>query len=217
MKGLARVRWFTRTCGLSAILGGLLIVAARVFQVALFGDLPLSQQAFSRSFIPLVGVPGFSGGLFLLLGAVGLYLQQSDRYPGLGFASFVLAFLGLSLSNAANWLYAFGSPLLRQLDPTLLDLDFGDPRWGPLGPALVIAYLAGGAGWLILGLHTLIAGRLPRWVPLTMIICMTLAAVVPLGTTGAQGIIVNVLIAAGPIAFGYALWADKATEANRSA
>jgi hypothetical protein len=204
-------------CGLSAVVGGLLIVLARVFQVALFGDLPLSQQALSRAFVPLVGLPGFSGGLFLLLGAFGLYLNQSDRYPSLGFACFLLAFLGLSLTNAANWVYGFGSPLLRQLQPTLLELDFGDARWGSLGTAFIVAYLAGGAGWLILALHTLLAGRLPRWVPLTMITSMTLAAVVPLGTTGPQAIIVNLLIAAGPLAFGYVLWAGKTREKNGAA
>lgn len=213
---MMRERFFIRLCGLSAIIGGLLIVLARLSQVALFGDLPLSQQALSRSFIPLVGLPGFSGGLFLLLGAVGLYLSQRDRYPVFGFASFLLAFLGLSLSNAANWVYGFGSPLLRQLDPTLLELEFGDARWGSFGTAFIVAYLAGGVGWLILGLYTLLAGKLPRWVPLTMMISMTLAAVVPLETTGAEAILVNLLIAAGPLAFGYALWVGKTRDSNRA-
>jgi hypothetical protein len=199
-----------RLSGLSAIIGGVLIVLARVSQVALFRDLPLSRQAPLAAFVPAVGLPGFAGGLFLLLGVVGLYARQYDRHATIGLLSFIIGFMGVSLSNAANWMYAFGSPLLQTLSPSLGDLDFLDPKWGLLGPAFLAAYLAGGVGWFFLGLHTLLAGRLPRWVPLTMIVSMGLAAVLPIGTTGVSAILVNVLIAAGPLAFGYALWADLA-------
>ncbi len=90
--------------------------------------------------------------------------------------SFLIAFAGLSLSNAANWLYAFGSPLLQSLDPKLLGLDFLDPQSGVLGPALLYSHLAGGVGWLFLGVHTWLASRLPRWVSLVMIVLMLLGS-----------------------------------------
>jgi TRAP-type mannitol/chloroaromatic compound transport system permease small subunit len=67
--------------------------------------------------------------------------------------------------------------------------------------------LAGGLGWFAMGLYTLLAGRLPRWVAVTMIVSMALAAFAPLAPAGLSGIVKNVLLAAGPIAFGYALWA----------
>jgi hypothetical protein len=206
-----------RLSGLSAIIGGVLIILARVSQVALFRDLPLSQQASSTAFVPAVGLPGFAGGLFLLLGVVGLYARQYDRHVTFGVVSFVIGFVGVALSNAANWLYAFGSPLLQALSPSLVDVDFLDPKWGVLGQAFLAAYLAGGIGWFFLGLHTLLAGRLPRWVALTMIASMALAAVLPIGTTGVSAILVNVLIAAGPFAFGYALWAGLTSRETGSA
>ncbi len=200
-----------------AIVGGVLIVLARVTQVALYGDAPLAEHASAPGFVPCVGLPGYAGGVFLLLGTVGLYARQYDRHRIFGLASFLVAFIGISLSNDANWLYAFGSPLLDQLDPELLGLDFLNRRWGALGPAFLISYLAGGLGWLALGLHTLLAGRLPRWVGVTMIVSMALAAFTPLGSTGHQGILKNVFIAAGPFAFGTALWAELGGRENGAA
>jgi hypothetical protein len=197
-----------RLSGLSAIVGGLLIILARVLQVALYGDSPLAEHASASGFIPYVGLPGYAGGVLLLFGVVGLYARQYDRRRVFGLVAFVIAFIGISLSNDGNWLYAFGSPLLDALDPELLAQDFLDPRWGALGPAFLISYLAGGLGWFAMGLHTLLAGRLPRWVGIAMIVSMALAAFAPLGITGVQGIAKNVFLAAGPIVFGYALWGD---------
>jgi hypothetical protein len=196
-----------RLSGFSAIIGGVLIVLARVAQVALYGDAPLAEHASAPGFIPYVGLPGYAGGAFLLLGVVGLYAHQYDRLPALGLLAFLIAFAGISLSNDANWLYAFGSPLLDALDPGLLALDLDHARWGALGPALLYSYLAGGLGWFALGLHTLLAGRLPRWVGLAMIVFMALATFTPLRITGPQAVLKNILLAGGPIAFGYALWA----------
>ena len=142
MNSQALIRW----SGLSAILGGVLIVLARVAQVALFGNSPLAEHASSPGFVPAVGLPGYVSGVFLLLGVVGLYARQYDRHRVFGLISFLVAFAGISLSNDANWVYAFGSPLLDRLDPALLGLDFLDPRWGALGPAFLISYLAGGLG-----------------------------------------------------------------------
>ena len=198
-----------RLSGLCAIIGGVAIVLARVLQVALFGSQPLSNHASQAPFIPAVGVPGYAGGVFLLLGVIGLYARQARRLGALGVISFAIAFVGISLSNAANWVYAFGSPLLARLDPQLLSSEFLDERWGSLGPAILVSYLSGGLGWLLLGVITLVAKELPIWVGLTMIISMGLAALLPFDTAGPSAILLNLLIAAGPIAFGYALWAGQ--------
>jgi len=201
LTGRSLIRW----SGLSAILGGILIVLARVMQVALYGEAALAEHASAPGFVPFVGLPGYASGVFLLLGVIGLYAYQRDRYPVFGLIAFLIAFVGIALSNDANWLYAFGSPLLARLDPELLELNLADPRWMQLGPAFVYSYLAGVLGWVAIGLHTLLAGRLPRWVGATMVVGMTLAALLPLSPDGLPGILKNVLLAAGPIAFGVAL------------
>jgi hypothetical protein len=200
--------------GLSAIVGGVIIILARVTQVALYGATPLSIHASKPAFVPAVGVPGYAGGALLLLGVIGLYACQARKLGTLGSAAFVVAFLGISLSSAANWSYAFASPLFARLDPQLLATDFLDERWGILGDAFLASYLAGGLGWLLLGVMTLVARVLPVWVGPTMVVTMALAAVVPIGTTGPGAILVNVLIAAGPISFGYALWSLDSNEGS---
>ena len=98
MNSQALIRW----SGLLAILGGVLIVLARVAQVALFGNSPLAEHASSPGFVPAVGLPGYVSGGFLLLGVVGLYAHQHDRHRVFGLISFLGAFAGISLSNDAN-------------------------------------------------------------------------------------------------------------------
>jgi len=87
-----------RLSGLSAIVGGVLILLARATQVALYGDAPLVEHASAPGFIAYVGLPGYLSGVFLLLGVVGLYTRQYDRRPALGLIAFLMAIFGISLS-----------------------------------------------------------------------------------------------------------------------
>lgn len=195
-----------RLSGLAAVIGGVFIILPRVFQVSLFGDQPLSVQAVSDLFVPLVGIPGLIGSICFLFGAVGLYAAQAQKTGILGLIVFIFTFTGIALSLGANWTYGFASPILGQLSPELLNADFGDPGWGALGTGLSVSYLSGGIGWLLMGILTLFSGVFPRWVGLTMITGLLAAAFVPLEIVGFQGIIVNILLSLGPIAFGLALW-----------
>ena len=62
-----------------------------------------------------------------------------------------------------------------------------------------------------MGALTLASRVLPRWVGLAIIISLVLTMLVPLETHGPEGIVVNMLLSAGPIAAGVALWAEKET------
>jgi len=192
--------------GLAAIAGGIFIILARVFQVVLFGSQPLSAQATSPFFTIALGIPGLMGSIGLTLGSIGLYARQADRIGVLGLAAFFIAFLGLALSLGANWAYAFAAPYLAGAAPGLLDVDFSEPAWGIFGTGFLISYLFGAVSWLLMSLVTIIAGVLPRWVGAIMLVSMLLAATLPLGTLGPPAIVLNVLLAMGPIVFGYALW-----------
>ncbi len=198
---------FIRWCGLAAVAGGIFIILARVFQVVLFGDASLRVHAASPLFLPLLGIPALIGSMGFLIGVVGLQIRQVNRSGSFGLIIFLLAFAGGALSLGANWTYAFATPLLHALQPELLDANLSLPVWRTLGNGLLISYLAGAAGWLLMGLSVLVAGSLPRWVGLMIIASILSAGLAPLSTNGPWGLLVNILIAIGPMGAGYALWA----------
>ncbi len=197
-----------RLSGLAAIAGGVFTILARVLQILLFGSQPLSVHASDARFFIALGLPGLLGSFGFLVCVIGLYARQADRAGWTGMLIFVIAFGGVSLSLGANWAYAFAAPYLARTDPSLLDLDFGDPRWGLFGSGFLASYLAGAIGWLLLGISTWWSRALPAWVGITMIVSLLLAGFAPLETSAPSGIILNVLLSAGPMAAGYALWRD---------
>ena len=191
--------------GFCAIAAGVFIILARVFQVALYGDLPLSIHAADRLFVPLVGIPGLIGSIFFLLGITGLYAYEAHAAGKFGMITFLLAFICMSLSLGANWTYAFGSPYLASTNAVILDTDFGDLAWGIFGTGFLYSYLLGALGYLAFCVATIFARVLPRWIGFFMLLSMILAGVLPVGTVGWPSIALNILMGSGPIVFGYHL------------
>jgi hypothetical protein len=130
--------------------GGIFILLARVFQVALFGSQPLSAQATSPFFLAALGFSGLIGSMGLTLGTIGLYARQAYRIGLPGLVAFLVAFIGLALSLGANWAYAFASPYLGDTAPSLLDTNFSEPAWGIFGTGFLISYLLGAVSWLLM-------------------------------------------------------------------
>ncbi len=195
-----------KASGISAIGAGVMIILARVSQVALFGDLPLSVHGADPRFLPMVGIPGLIGSILFLLGLIGLYAVQAPQAGKLGFAAFLFAFFGMLLALGANWAYAFGSPYLASTAPALLDADFDSLEWGVFGVGFLYSYLIGGVGYLVFAVSTILARVVPIWIGLVMLLSMLLAAILPVGTVGAPSILLNVLMGIGPILFGFWLW-----------
>ncbi|MFQ5941976.1 MAG: hypothetical protein ACE5JF_00305 [Anaerolineales bacterium] len=195
-----------KASGISAIGAGVMIILARVLQVALFGDLPLSAHGADPRFVLWVGMPGLIGSILFLLGITGLYAVQAPRAGKLGFVAFLLAFLGMSLALGGNWAYAFGSPYLASTAPSILDANFGSPEWGVFGAGFIYSYLTGGVGYLVFAASVTLARVVPLWIGLVMLLSMLSAAVLPVGTVGAPAILLNVLMGVGPILFGIWLW-----------
>ena len=192
--------------GGAGVLSGVMIVLARVMQVWLYGDSPLSAHGADTLFVPLVGIPALGGSVLFLLAVTGLYLYQAEKAGVFGFLTFLFAFAGISLSIGANWTYAFGSPYLASTAPALLDADFGHVSWGVFGKGFIYSYLLAGIGYLVFAVSTTIAGSIPRWIGVLMLLSMLLAAVLPISTDGAGAIVLNVLLGIGPIFFGWHLW-----------
>jgi hypothetical protein len=183
-----------------------MIILARVFQVALFGDLPLSVHGADPRFFLWVGLPGLIGSILFLLGITGLYLVQAPQAGKFGSVAYLLAFIGMSLALGGNWAYAFGSPYLASTAPSILDASFDSPEWGVFGAGFIYSYLIGGAGYLIFAISVIVARVVPIWIGFVMLLSMLLAAVLPVGIVGVPSIILNILMGIGPIFFGFWLW-----------
>jgi hypothetical protein len=194
--------------GLANLFAAFFIILARVDQVLLFANQPLSVYSQNAWFVPLVGVPGIVGSVFFLLGVTGIYVGQAQRAGWIGLIAFLLAFTGLSFSLSANWAYAYVSPYIGSLNPLLLDANFRDAAWGLLGQGFLQAYFLGAAGYMLFALSTLSIRGLPRWAGIVMLISMPLAALLPIDVNSKWAIALNVVLASGPLASGIALWME---------
>ena len=83
-----------RLSGLALILGALLSVVSVLFT----GDATGMDQYNNPLFLP-ARLGQIVGGLLILIGLPGLYVRQAERAGKLGFAGFVMTFLGI----AAHW------------------------------------------------------------------------------------------------------------------
>lgn len=194
-----------KIAGYAGVAAGIFIILTRALQVWLYGDLPLSVHGSDDMFVALVGIPGVIGSILFLMSTVGLYLFQADRSGMVGFALFLLAFFGISLSIGANWTYAFASPYLAGTAPEILDADFSDPAWGVFGSGFLYSYLLAALGYMLFSLWTIVVGKIPRWIGTVMLLSMPLAGILPISTVGYASVLLNVLMGSGPLVSGWFL------------
>ena len=162
---------------------------------------------------------GGIASLLIALGLVGLYLRQSENVGVLGLIGFVLSFVGTTLSAGALIFLSVGLiPFLasRGMDSLV------DPK-GPLLSsssmklAVGLPALSLVLGLLILAIVTLRARMLPQRGAWLIIFTIPLAivgtALVLFIGTSWQGLIqsaLGVLLGLGLVAWGWALWSEKA-------
>ena len=204
------IRWG----GLALMLGGI------AYAVHLITHPPgeTAPYAFWALWVPSHVLGGIAS-LLIALGLVGLYLRQSEVVGAPGFIGFVLAFVGATLSaGALIFLSAVVVPFLA----------FGgmDSLVDPHGPlmassatqlALGLPALSLVIGVLILAIVTLRARVLPQrggWLIIfTLPLAVVGSVVVIIIGTSFQGVIqsvVGVLLGLGLVAWGWALWSEKA-------
>jgi hypothetical protein len=110
----------------------------------------------------LLNVLALLMALLLPLALMAIYAAQAEFLGWIGFAGFVLAFLGSLLYLGLQFDESFVWPLLAAEAPSLLDLK------GPLfsDAAFMASYLVMGllfmSGWLVFGVATARAGIFPR-------------------------------------------------------
>lgn len=135
------------------------------------------------------------GTVLLLLGLVGLYASQSRAMGMLGFAGFLLAFVGTALTAGAIWFELFVAPELAARAPDLATAELGFTGF-------VLSFLLAAFGWLLFAIATLRAGVYPRPAAV-LLVAGALVSFVPLFVeVPATGLLLSVAVAW----LGFVLW-----------
>jgi hypothetical protein len=204
-----------RFSGLALMLGGILFAAHEITHPP--GE--TAKYALYSLWVPSHVLGGIACVL-ISLGVVGMYARQSEKVGVLGLISFILTFVGLTLTaGALIFLSAVIIPFLaaRGIDP------FVDPK-GPLMGSPVVQLTAGltalslSLGILLFAIVTLRARVLPRlgsWMVILLIPFAVVAVVFVFFIAGGTqpGVLEPLLgswLGFALVAWGWALWSEKA-------
>jgi hypothetical protein len=154
-----------------------------------------------------------AGAICSLFGQIGLYRAQAERTGALGLVGFILGISGTALVVAALVADAFVLPVLAANPAGQALLDPAGPLFGgALGLIFLLMAVTFGLGSILLGFATARAGVLPRWAGALILAGGPLLGFTPplptyVGITGA------LLLGAGYLWAGYAIWAGQAAVA----
>ncbi len=142
--------------------------------------------------------------VLFLWGLTGLYLRQLGRVGALGFAGYVLGFVGNAFFIAAGAFSAYAVPALTREAATLA-ADKGPLLAGPLGTFFMVTGLTFAVGYLLFGIASARAGVFPAW----QAICLALSAPI-LGLSPVMPPLARILgclvFGAVNVTLGYANW-----------
>src|SRR3954451_15515952 len=188
------IRWG----GQAGLAAGVLIILSSVLLVVLTPSTDFVKQAASPAFVPLQTL-ALAGTILMLLALVALHLYQARATGVLGIVGFLTAFVGTAL-NVGGIFTSYVATALATAAPDLLE---GDPP-APLNQAFIAMSLIFGAGLILFGIATLLAGQLPRWAAVLLIVGGAISLVeMPLNLPFP---IAEVLVGLALIWLGYALW-----------
>jgi hypothetical protein len=152
--------------------------------------------------------------VLLLWGLTGLYLRQAEGSGGLGFAGYVLGFIGLALFVGLGSFNAYVVPVLTADARGLLG-DTGALMRGALGKYAMTTGLTFALGYVLFGIATFRAKLFPRWAAALLALSAPILGMSPLmpATVRLVGCIVY---GVANIALGYALWSAPDPRAQRA-
>ncbi len=187
------VRWGA----IGAVLAGVAWIVSVIVNLAITS--PQGPTAFGLS-SPLDEVTYIVALAGTLLGLAGLHAKQARSYGRLGVAGFLVAFMGnvLVLLGLVLSLSARGEIFERELLDQVLGL-------GLLGMFLGFVLLS--VGLVVLGIASLLAGVLPRWCGVALILALPVS--VALGNYGGRMVLGVVWLA-----LGYILWSRRGEAAR---
>lgn len=190
-----------RLAGLAALAAG--AISAIGDALSLVVDLEAADAASDASQGIVFGFY-LLGTVLLLLGLVGLYASQSRAAGMLGFAGFLLAFVGTALTAGAIWFELFVAPELAARAPDLATAELGFTGF-------VISFLLAAFGWLLFAIATLRAGVYPRPAAV-LLVAGALVSFVPLFVeVPATGLLLSVSVAW----LGFVLWRQGVPASTR--
>lgn len=121
----------------------------------------------------------FIGAAFTLLGLLGIYARQRERFGPLGHTGFVLSFMGNAMFVGTGMITAFIWPMLAVYAPNCVEV--GGPIFGPPHAALafVLTALILSIGYLLLGSAMLRAKVFPPVATVTLVVGAILGMLPP--------------------------------------
>jgi hypothetical protein len=194
------IRW----SGLSALVGGALIIASDVINAVLFPGEQGSQVMLSSTWF-IVQILGLLALVLITLGLVGLYAVQAQQAGTLGLIAFVTAFAGILMVFGLSWGEPFLGPLVAEQAPGLLS---AEPS-GALAIGSILSLVLFALGWLLFGLASLRAGMLPRGAAVLLIVGALLSFVL----TSLDLPLWSIVLGASVIWMGYSLWSGTGAPA----
>ena len=160
------IRW----SGLSALIGGGLLIIYDILDFALFSGVPDSQAMTSGVWF-IVQVVGLIGLILLALGLVGLYVRQAEQSRSLGLIAFLTAFAGTMMLFGLQWGEPFLGPMIAKEAPALLSVE----PTGVIAAGAIITIALVAIGYFLFGLASLQAHVLPRGAAVLLMIGAVLA------------------------------------------
>jgi hypothetical protein len=168
--GLSR---FIRAGAWAAIVSGLALVVSCLREWLVVPHERLGPEAFLTSSYLVASGLRLLGFVLLLWALVGIYDRQSRAAGTFGLCTFVVAFIGTTLSAGNTWAEVFVWPTLAQVAPNLISTQVMS------GQAEASAYLSAGQslsfplfglGMILFGAATFWAGVYPRWAAVLLIV-----------------------------------------------
>ena len=187
------IRW----SGLSALVGGALMIVSDVINAVLFPGEQSSQVMLTGSWLT-IQILGLVALALITLGLVGMYACQVQQAGTLGLIAFVMTFGGMLMVFGLLWGEPFLGPLVAEQAPGLLS---AEPS-GALAVGSIFSIVLFAMGWLLFGLASLRAGMLPRGAAALLIVGALLSFVLTLLNLP----LFSVVLGAALIWTGYALW-----------
>jgi len=209
MSSSTLLRW----SGLAAIVAGVLEALVAVLDFLLFPDNLARTSVVTMSTYQILQAVTLAWQILFLWALVGLYGRQSDKAGVLGFAGFLIFFVGYILIYSTQWGFFIFGPDLARAAPTFLDSEIPSGVLGIVAHQFPFALAA--LGLILFAVASLRAKVFPRWAVVLLLVAPVVGGAglfVGLGFLGGGGVFDT-----GIAWMGYALWAQKRELAGQRA
>jgi hypothetical protein len=192
-----------RSGGVALIAGGVLLILYIILQVV--AGSPADPENVVKTTFSLAFHVRVAGVLFMLLGLVGLFVRHIGWIGWFGMTAFVFAFAGTAMFGGEAHLAATAFPFIAENDAALFESFLRSPTGAVLGIAGMLLLLV---GYIMLGIVLFRVALSPRWSAVMLPAGWLILVGAPPGQllTRLAGAI---LVGAGLIAQGWALWSSQ--------